>query len=203
ISVPYYLNIAPNLDMTLEPRYMSKRGVQLNTEVRYLMPRSEGQIDWSFLPDDDEAGRPRRYVRLQHETAFSDRLSVTTGIEQVSDDAYFEDLGSSLSATSQIYLDRYVDMTYRAPYWTLRSRFQNFQTIDTTIDPADRPYRRVPQFLFEGRWGQGLLGFDSTAELVNFDRDVGVTGWRFDTEQEVSLRFGRPGLYLTPALGVR
>ena len=57
--------------MTLEPRYLSKRGVQLNTELRYLMPRTEGQIDWSFLPDDDEAQRTRRYVHLQHETSFA------------------------------------------------------------------------------------------------------------------------------------
>src|SRR5690606_778216 len=39
--------------------------------------------------------------------------------------------------------------------------------------------------------------------LVNFDRDVGETGWRFDTEQEVSLRFARPGMYMTPAVGLR
>jgi len=203
ISIPYYLNIAPNFDVTLEPRYMSERGVQLNTEIRYLLPRSEGEIDWSYLPDDDEAGRTRRRVNLQHETRFSDRLSVTAGIEQVSDDAYFEDLGSSLSATSQVFLDRFVDITWATPYWTLLSRLQNYQTIDTTLDPAARPYRRVPQMLFEGRWTRGLVGFDSRAELVNFDRDVGVTGWRFDTEQEVAFRFARPGMYLTPAVALR
>jgi LPS-assembly protein len=203
LSIPYYLNIAPNFDATLEPRYMSRRGVQINSELRYLLSRTEGQIDWSFLPDDDEANRPRRYLSLQHETEFARRWRVITGIQQVSDDAYFEDLGSSLSATSQIYLDRYVDVIYAAPYWTLRSRLQNYQTIDASIDSADRPYRRVPQMLFEGRWSQGLVGVDSTAELVNFDRDVGSTGWRFDTEQEVSLRFARPGMYLTPALGLR
>lgn len=203
ISVPYYLNVAPNFDVTLEPRYMSRRGVQLNTEMRYLLPRSEGLIEWSFLPHDDEASRPRRYINLQHEAAFANRLVVTAGIEQVSDDAYFEDLGSSLSATSQIYLDRFIDVSYATPYWSLLSRFQNHQTIDTTIDPALRPYRRVPQMLFEGRWAQGLVGFDSRAELVNFDRDVGVTGWRFDAEQEVSLRLARPGMYLTPAVGLR
>ena len=203
ISVPYYLNLAPNFDATLEPRYMSQRGVQINTEMRYLLDRSEGQVDWSFLPHDDDAGRPRRRIDLQHETSFTDRLALTAGIEQVSDDAYFEDLGSSLSATSQIYLDRFVDVAYTTPYWAFLSRFQHHQTIDTTIDPAARPYRRIPQMLFEGRWTEGLIGFDSRAELVNFDRDVGVTGWRFDAEQEVSLRLARPGMYLTPAVALR
>jgi len=203
VSIPYYLNIRPNLDATIEPRYMTRRGLQLNTEVRYLLPRTEGQVDWSFLPDDDEAGRARRYVNLQHETAFAQRWSVVTGIEQVSDGAYFEDLGSSLSATSQIFLDRFVDVRYAAPSWTLRSRFQHYQTIDETLAPSSRPYRRVPQVLFEGRWNQGVATFDSAAELVNFDRDVGVTGWRFDSEQEVTLRFGRSGVYVAPAVALR
>ena len=54
ISAPYYLNLAPNYDMTLEPRYMSKRGVQLNTEFRYLLSRSDGRVSFEYLPDDSE-----------------------------------------------------------------------------------------------------------------------------------------------------
>ncbi|MFS8607045.1 MAG: LPS assembly protein LptD [Gammaproteobacteria bacterium] len=203
VTIPYYLNIAPNFDATLEPRYMSRRGLQLNSELRYLLPRTEGQLEWSFLPNDDEAGIPRRRLNLQHETGFAQSWRIITGIEQVSDDAYFEDLGTSLSATSQIFLDRFVDLRYTAPSWSLRSLFQNYQTIDQTLAPASRPYRRVPQVLFEGRWHQGVATFDSTAELVNFDRDVGVTGWRFDTEQEVTLRFGHSGAYIAPAVALR
>lgn len=203
LSIPYYLNLAQNMDMTLTPRYLSKRGVQLNTEFRYLLPRSDGSLNFSYLPDDDETNTTRRYVNLQHETAFENGWSVVTGIEHVSDDAYFEDLGNSLSVTSQIYLDRYLDVAYAAPFWTLRSRLQNYQTIDTSIDPADRPYKRVPQMLFEGRWNRGLFGYDATAELVNFDRSVGATGWRLDSTQEVSLRFARRGMYVTPAVALR
>jgi LPS-assembly protein len=45
--------------------------------------------------------------------------------------------------------------------------------------------------------------FDSDTELVNFDRNVGTTGWRLDSTQEVSLRFARSGMYLTPAIALR
>ena len=41
LVVPYYLNLAPNYDLTLEPRYMSKRGLQLRSTYRYLLPNSE------------------------------------------------------------------------------------------------------------------------------------------------------------------
>ncbi len=45
--------------------------------------------------------------------------------------------------------------------------------------------------------------FDSSTELVNFDRNVGLTGWRLDSTQELSLRFARAGMFLTPAIALR
>ena len=203
ITVPYYLNLAPNYDLTLEPRYLSKRGVQMNGDFRYLMPRSDGGLNFEFLPDDDEVGNTRRYVNLQHETSFGVGWRLLAGIEEVSDEAYFEDLGDSLSITSQTHLNRYVDLGYFASRWSLLTRLQNYQTIDTFIAPEERPYERVPQMIFDGNWIGDLLGFTSNTELVNFDRQIGVTGWRLDSTQELSLRFARAGMYLTPAVAVR
>lgn len=204
VRVPYYLNLASNYDLLVEPRYLSKRGVQLDTEFRYLLPSSEGRLDFAVLPDDDDAaGLTRRYVNFDHESYFPRGWAVTAGIEQVSDGAYFEDLGDSLSVTSQTHLNRFVDVAFHAPYWSLVSKFQNHQTIDTTIAADDRPYQRMPQLRFDGLWGNGRLALDSTTELVNFDRDVGTTGWRFDATQELSMSFADAGMHLTPALALR
>ena len=203
IGVPYYLNLAPNYDMTLEPRYMSERGMQLNGDFRYLMPRSTGQLGFEFLPDDSQLDRTRRYVNFAHETIFGRNWQLLAGIAEVSDDAYFEDLGDSLSITSQTHLNRFFDLGFYADNWSLRSRFQNYQTIDALIESADRPYERVPQIVFDGRWGGSVVGFESMTELVNFDRDVGTTGWRFDSTQELSLMLARAGMYLTPAVAYR
>ena len=38
-SVPYYWNIAPQRDATIAPTILTRRGVALNTEFRYLDPR--------------------------------------------------------------------------------------------------------------------------------------------------------------------
>lgn len=35
-TLPYYWSIAPNYDLTLSPRYMSKRGTQFGADARYL-----------------------------------------------------------------------------------------------------------------------------------------------------------------------
>ena len=36
LSLPYYWNIAPNMDATITPRVFTKRGVQIGNEFRYL-----------------------------------------------------------------------------------------------------------------------------------------------------------------------
>jgi LPS-assembly protein len=203
LTVPYYLNLAPNYDLLLEPRYMSERGPQIGMTFRYLTPGSEGRLRFEALPDDDVIQSSRHYANLQHETLFGNGWQLTTGIEDVSDPSYFEDLGTTLGDISQTHLQRYVDLSYYQPQWTFMTRLQNYQTIDTQIAEDDRPYERLPQLLFHGQWGEELVGFESSNELVNFDRSVGVTGWRFDSTQELSLRFGRPGMYLTPAVGFR
>jgi LPS-assembly protein len=83
------------------------------------------------------------------------------------------------------------------------TRLQNYQTIDPVLLDEERPYERLPQLVFDGRWSGGLLTFDSDTELVNFDRNVGTTGWRLDSTQELSLRFARAGMFLTPAVALR
>lgn len=203
VAVPYYFNLAPNYDLIVEPRYLSERGMQIANQFRYLLPRSAGSLDFEFLPDDSNADRDRSYVNLQHSTSFGENWQIITGIEEVSDAAYFDDLGNSLSITSQTNLNRYLDIAYLGQHWSVLTRLQNYQTIDEFIAEVDQPYERVPQILFDGRWGGHIVNLDLASELVNFDRNVGTTGWRFDSTQELSARLARAGMYLTPAVAWR
>ena len=203
IVVPYYLNLAPNYDLLLEPRYMSDRGVQVTSNFRYLSAGTEGALLVENLPDDRAADRSRHFVNFDHETLLGEHWRVLANVENVSDPAYFEDLGDDLGVISQTHLDRYVDLGYYGNRWSLVTRLQEYQTIDALIDEFDRPYERAPQMVFRGRWGQQLVSFESSAEAVKFERSVGTTGWRFDSTSELSLRFARAGMYLTPAVALR
>ena len=49
IEAPYYWNIAPNIDATITPHYMSKRGTQLKTELRYLTNLQSGNLKIEYL----------------------------------------------------------------------------------------------------------------------------------------------------------
>jgi LPS-assembly protein len=63
-SVPYYLNLAKNFDLTLEPRLISKRGAGTSTEFRYLNKKYNGYIKSSFLAQDKE------YYEKYHKGSF-------------------------------------------------------------------------------------------------------------------------------------
>jgi len=205
ISVPYYLNLSPNYDMTLTGRAMTRRGVMLGSEFRYLTRGSEGVAELDFLPGDRVSRSDRRYSSLFHRSWFGDRWRATFDGKDVSDSNYFEDLGGGVTATSQTHLDRRLEIEYAGRDLRFLARMQAYQTIDDEILEAERPYRRVPQLMLEGLWPDRWLGLDLgvTGELVNFDRSVGTTGWRMDLQPEISRRFGPPGLYLRPSVALQ
>jgi LPS-assembly protein len=203
IALPYYVNLAPNYDLTVTPRLLTSRGFQLTNAFRYLLPAHNGELRMEYLPSDSKLNRSRSLARLKHTSLFRRAWRMDVDISDVSDSEYFEDLGSSLSSASQTHLDRRIDMELFAPHWTFLARIQAYQTIDTEIVDDDKPYQRLPQLALQGAWPTGPFNLQVDSELTRFDRDVGVTGWRFDATPEISTSFERRGMYVTPALGIR
>ncbi len=204
IRVPWYWNIAPNYDATITPRLLTDRGVQLQTQFRYLTEIHSGTIDAEYLNDDSLVNDSRSYIGVDHRSLFRNRWRNEIEFRRVSDNQYFEDLGGSLSASTTTHLNRALRFDHHTDSLSLFGQIQDFQTIDDAILPDDEPYRRLPQLLATGFWPDRWLGmaWRLDGELVNFDRDVGVTGWRLNVAPEVQLPFERPGWFITPAVAV-
>jgi LPS-assembly protein len=206
ISAPYYLNLAPHYDDTLTPRYLSKRGWQLQNEFRYLTQRSEGNLDLEALPNDRLENRDDRAAGAYlHKHVFDSRWSGNVDVRAVSDKQYFEDFGDNLGITSQTHLPQNAQVDYRGPLWNFSARAADYQTIDPTIAPADRPYARLPQInLALNRPMQpNRVNYYFETEAVNFDRSVGVTGGRLNLSPAVALPLSNSYGFVTPRLGVR
>lgn len=205
VRVPFYWNIAPNYDATITPRIMSKRGVLWMNEFRYLRPASEGRLEVEYLHSDNESGGNRRLTSWKHDGRFREGWRFYTDISEVSDKQYFEDLGTSASATSQTHLLRNVELEYLADNWQMVLRGRNYQTIDDEIISADKPYERLPQLLFNGSLptGLGALRFDWESEVVNFRRDAGIDGIRASVEPGLRLPIEGPGYFLVPKVAWR
>jgi len=202
LSVPYYWNIAPNYDATLTPRLLTARGVQIGAEFRYLSRRSNGMAQVEYLPNDSEYNDNRHTVRFDHQTLFRSGLRNLIDYNEVSDSQYYEDLGGSLSISSITHLNRSFLLDYYGTRWSVLAMFQEYQTIDEAIAPEDEPYRRLPQLRLNGYWPDSVLGLDYrlNSELVNFDRDVGATGWRLNVVPGLSLPVQRSGWFFVPGI---
>lgn len=204
LSIPYYWNIAENYDATLTPRLLTERGLQFSTEFRYLLENSDGILEVEYLPDDTKFDENRHQIRFEHQTLFASGWRNQIDFRDVSDNQYFEDLGGSLSAASITHLNRSLAFDFFGENWSLFARVQEFQTIDSAILPDDEPYRRLPQIYARGYWPDNVLGltYSLDTELVYFDRDVGVTGWRLNAAPQVALPIEKPGWFVIPAAAV-
>jgi LPS-assembly protein len=221
LAVPYYWNIAPNMDMTAEPIWYSRRGIDLGGEFRYLEPSTRGDLSWHFLPNDTVFHGTRSMLRLRNTADLIDNLRFTVDAANVSDTQYFQDFSQGPEGTSTAFVERRATVSYRDPHWRIDGEAQQFQTIDSTLAEINRPYARVPSLTASADygWGPGSLvryGFDS--ELVNFDRDIShgtncapngtfvspcVRGWRLDVMPVVSLNLNEPGYFFRPAIAYR
>ena len=201
IRVPWYWNIAPNYDAMITPRLLTNRGVQLATEFRYLTERNKGVIAADYLPDDDIINTARHQFRFQHLTLCGNGWRNQINLREVSDSQYYEDLGGSLSVSSITHLNRNIRFDYYSPNFSMLGQVQDYQTIDDAIAADQQPYRRLPQILINGSWDMPLgFRFGIDGEVVNFDRNVGVTGWRFNAAPKLELPITRPGWFVTPAV---
>ena len=180
MSIPYYLNLAPNYDATLTPRVMTRRGLQINGQARYLFPDMAGEADAEVLPD-RITGTNRYGLSWKHNQNFGflPGLAGYVNIQKVSDDAYFTDLSDRLVVTSQSTLPREGGFVYNRGPFSLLTRIQRFQTLQDPANPITPPYFREPQLLMTMspvEW-KGL-DFQASGEFVRFHQSALVNGDR-------------------------
>lgn len=173
LQLPYYWNIAPNMDATITPRILSNSGVMMMGEFRYLTATSHGTINADFLPSDSNYNnRDRSYISLEHvqDLPYNGMLHIV--FTNLSDKRYFEDFGPSLDLTSISAVDRYAELSFSGDNWNAFARVQDFQTIDRSNVYALQPYKRLPQigFTYNSPQQNRTFNYGLTSELVYFQR---------------------------------
>ncbi|MCB1866235.1 MAG: LPS assembly protein LptD [Chromatiales bacterium] len=205
ITVPYYLNLAPNYDATLYPRVLSERGAMLGAEFRYLGRSYEGELAGEILPsDNDHNNDTRGQIALRHKQNFLPNLRLNIDAANVSDDDYVDDFGDSLSVASERLISRRASLTYLGNGFTALARVDDYQTVDPTNTLVD-PYSKLPQVRFElaDHATPWMLHFGGHADWTAFDHPDFVTGKRLDVAPWIALPYERPWGWVTPKLAGR
>ena len=171
LSTPYYLNLAPNYDATLTPRYLADRGEMLEGEFRYLTDHTEGDFGVGYMPDDQNYDDSRSLVTWHHRGQYFNKWINEVDYTRVSDSDYFLDLDTTLNTSADTHLNQRADLKYYGDTWSSSIMVRQFQTIDDLILDDDLPYRMLPQLSALGRFpfDNNRLQLQLGAEYTYFD----------------------------------
>ena len=201
ISTPYYFNLAPNYDYTLTPRLMSKRGLLLENELRYLNPNHRGTLVYDVIPKDQQFDGSRDFKAVRYEYASPLGFGAGINYNRVSDDRYFVDFATTIVDTSQKVLPQDGYLAYSQPYWNTSVRVTKNQTLQdpNTFQLVAKPYERVPQASVNG-YIADWRGFEASAALegTRFDHPTLETGNRYLADVRAAYPILAPGWFFVP-----
>lgn len=154
--LPYYWNIAPQADATITPHYMSKRGMQLQNEFRYLSEFGGGLMEFDYLPSDkqydndkavrgisQDASSDRWLFYWRHAGVYDQHWRFNADYTKVSDPYYFTDLTSKYYSSTDGYATQKFSVGYADTNWDATLSTKDFQVFGSTS--TSNVYRAMPQ----------------------------------------------------------
>ena len=201
---PIYLNLAPNYDATLTPRIMTKRGLMLDTEFRYLYEGGRGILEGGYMPNDDLRDRDRGRFEFRGYHNIDRHWQARASLGWVSDDRFVEDFSNRLAGVSASYLQSTAGVYGSGQHWSAGAMAEYYQLTDYTLNDGHLPYGRLPRVY--ANWQQPLgrwLDAGVYAEAVRFEHAERPGGSRLDLKPYISARLGGPAWYATPTLAWR
>lgn len=154
LSMPYYINLAPNYDTTITPTIDSNKTLRIGGEFRYLTTYGSGVIDGAYLPLSPKQGNTHRFhlFATHHwRSATYPALSAYATYRQVSDAHYLSDFDVLGLENTPLNLPRTVGLQLLSDNTAINLEAETFQELQATdqkgtlISKEHRPYARLPQ----------------------------------------------------------
>jgi LPS-assembly protein len=201
IRTPFYWNIAPNYDYTVSPRLLSKRGVLLGNEFRFLEREFNGTLLYDVIPNDRQTDTTRDYTGVRLNYTGPSGVAAGVNYNRVSDDNYFVDFSSTILGSSQKVLPQDGFVSYAQPYWNTAVRVTKNQVLQDPLAPVTPPYERVPQVTLTG-FVADWRGWEAAALLdgTRFTNpQAGLQdGTRYIINPRIAYPILNPGWFITP-----
>ncbi len=201
LSIPVYWNIHPQMDSTIELHHNTQRGLQINTENRYLTKNTQGQLITSNL-DDQQDNQQRYFYQLTQKTQLNNNLRLNLLAQKVSDQDFFSDFNVIGLSKTPDYLERHLNITHNTPQWHSTLLFQDHQILDESKSIHSRPYEQLPKLSSIGQY----TVFNNTSQLkidlsyVNFQRDDSINGERIILNPSLTRRWSNSYSFIQPQI---
>jgi LPS-assembly protein len=200
--VPYYLNLRPNLDVTVTPGYIEQRGGWLGLKFRYLNPGYRALINLEGMEKDKLESDADRYlvgVYARHLTP--GRVHWQIDYTQVSDDDYIDDFKGSFFADKPNYITQQGSISYGGDHWYANGRLYG---VESLIDDTES-YRYLPRL--NAGWSQEFQGFrlaiDNQFTRFDHENPNKTIGRRLNTDITLSRPWVQSAFYIKPQWRLR
>lgn len=200
VTIPYYLNLAPDYDLLLKPRLIGQRGNQLGAELRYQDYNYRGELRFETL-NDSKYGDVRQAYNLNHIQNLGQGVMANVQWNGVSDGDYFNDLSTSLIQTSQVVVPRQITLTYAPSPWIVTTtRYLTYQVLKSDVT---KPYTLEPQIHLVGRQPD-FYGTDLqlTGQFTQFSHPTNVQGRRMVAYPQITIPYESPAYFFRPKFGI-
>ena len=204
LGVPFYWNISPQYDATITPHLLTKRGLMLENEFRFLTEKHRGTVNVNYLANDRQVSRDRYLYSLEY---FGDPKKYwTTKIvgSAVSDDDYIEDFGNDLGFVSTSFLAREAELRYRDLYTKFSLSAKAYQAVDPNITNANRPYQLEPRLTYQRIFPQAdrRLNVSVGGEFSRFTHPQRVEGNRIHVRPQLSYNYSNISGFIKPSVSL-
>ncbi|HGW5508518.1 TPA: LPS assembly protein LptD [Citrobacter koseri] len=149
--LPYYWNIAPNMDATITPHYMHRRGgIMWENEFRYLSQAGAGLMEFDYLNsdrvyDDDHPNdsNSRRWLFYWRHSGVMDQVwRFNVDYTKVSDSSYFNDFDNKYGSSTDGYATQKFSVGYAVQNFDATVSTKQFQVFS---DQNTSSYSAEPQ----------------------------------------------------------
>ncbi len=175
ITTPYYLNLAPNYDALVTPRFTEFHGTSIDAKLRQLGKDSEQDLYVNWAIEDPDTTYERWLMEYNHKAKISSSLSSSIHIKRASDGDIYDDYGLKKDTVAN---SAKIDYQGQTPLLTAASlALITRQYFDTGV-PA---YDKLPHATLSGgmvlNQQQQVINTNYSADLTRFTRDTeGLTG---------------------------
>lgn len=203
IRAPFYLNIADNMDATIEPHWIEKRGLMQHLEYRYLLnPQDSGHFYGEYIGQDQLFQHKKRWLfHWEHQATLGETpLKTDINLTRVApkDYNYFNDFEPDVGTLNKNSLEQAVTLTWLEQNWDATLDIRTYQTL---LPEALTPHMLLPRLSYQHIWQNSFFSTHLRTELTHFehqsDRKPAYSGTRLHIEPEFYIP-----LFIKPAWSI-
>ncbi|MBF7684557.1 LPS-assembly protein LptD [Acinetobacter sp. B10A] len=213
-GLPVYLNLAPNYDATITPRYLEEHGAMIESKFNFKTQYfGRGSINAGYLPNDKSYGnKDRDSLEIKHDWDINPYFSTYLEYNYLSDIDYLYDLDNDPNITTDLNQKRLFQINFARAIEGLDASFkvESYQTLDKTIKDKDKPYARLPQFLLNYKTtnpqGWQFEYHNDTAyfkKTINDNSALEDSGTRIYNSVATRYNYRTPWSFFIPEVSVR